>query len=145
MCVAIVFTCHLTCIESLYLLNVYDIRTYMYVRILYSEKYGYSTCVHSRIPLFLLVQSYFITACVHVRIYIFDIQISTIVHSCSIDPWKLCVGVKYYIVHMYSMPYYAYGSTANIFVLEPTVLIYVYQKDGAVTRIYMVLKMFLIE
>ena len=57
-------------------------------------------------------------------------------------PRKLCVGVKYYIVHMYSMPYYTYGSTAN-FVLEPTVLIiiyiYIYIKNGAVTRINMVL------
>ena len=52
--------------------------------------------------------------------------IRTIVHSCSVDPRKLCVGVKYYIVHMYSMPYYTYGSTANFFVLEPTVLIYIY-------------------
>ena len=37
----------------------------------------------------------------------------TLVHSRSVDPRKLCVGVKYYIVHMYSMPYYTYGSTAT--------------------------------
>ena len=48
-----------------------------------------------------------------------------IVHSRSVDPRKLCVGVKYYIVHMYSMPYYTYGSTANFLVLEPTALIYI--------------------
>ena len=47
-----------------------------------------------------------------------------IVHSHSVDPQKLCVGIKYYIVHMYSMPYYAYGSTANLLFLGPTVLIY---------------------
>ena len=35
----------------------------------------------------------------------------TIVHSRSVDPRKLCVGIKYYIVHLYSMPYYTYGST----------------------------------
>ena len=28
-------------------------------------------------------------------------------------PQKLLIGVKYYTVHMYSMPYYTYGSTAN--------------------------------
>ena len=33
---------------------------------------------------------------------------------------------KYYIVHMYSMPYYTYGSTANFLFLEPTALIYLY-------------------
>ena len=47
-----------------------------------------------------------------------------IVHSRSVDPRKLCIGVKYYILHMYSMPYYTYGSTANFLVLEPTALIY---------------------
>ena len=63
-------------------------------------------------------------------------------HSRSVDPQKLCVGVKYYIVHMYSMPYYTYGSTAKFLVLEPTVLMYIilYQKNGAVMRIYMVLE-----
>ena len=50
----------------------------------------------------------------------------TIVCSHSVDPRKLCVGVKYYIVHMYSMPYYTYGSTANVLFLEPTALIYNY-------------------
>ena len=39
---------------------------------------------------------------------------------------ELHVGVKYYIVHMYSMPYYTYGSTANFLFLEPTALIYIY-------------------
>ena len=67
---------------------------------------------------------------------------TVVVHSRSVDPWKLCVGVKYYIVHMYSVPYYTYGSTANFLVLEPTTLIrIIYQKNGAVTRIYMVLEM----
>ena len=50
---------------------------------------------------------------------------SIIVHLHSNDPRKLCVGVKCYIVHMYSMPYYTYGSTANFLVLEPTALIYI--------------------
>ena len=50
---------------------------------------------------------------------------STIVHSRSVDLRKLCVGVIYYIVHMYSMPYYTYGSTANLLVLKPTALIYI--------------------
>ena len=50
----------------------------------------------------------------------------TIVYSCSVDPRKLCVGVKYYIVHMYSMPYYTYGSTANFLFLGPTANIYIY-------------------
>ena len=55
------------------------------------------------------------------------ITIATIVHSRSVDPSprKMCVGVKYYIVHMYSMPYYIYGSTANLLVVEPTALIYI--------------------
>ena len=57
-----------------------------------------------------------------------------------LDPQKLCVGVKYYIVHMYSMPYYTYGSTANFLVLESTALIYIYQKNGAVMTIYVVLE-----
>ena len=37
---------------------------------------------------------------------------------------------------MYSMPYYTYGSTANSLVLEPTAPIYIYQKNGAVMRMY---------
>ena len=41
---------------------------------------------------------------------------------------------------MYSMPYYTYGSTANFLVLGPTTLIYIYQKNGVVTRIYVVLE-----
>ena len=49
----------------------------------------------------------------------------TIVHSRSVDPRKLCIGVKYYIVHMYNMPYYTYGSTANFLFLGPTALIYI--------------------
>ena len=61
-----------------------------------------------------------------------------ILHSRSVDPGKLCVGVKYYIVHMYSMPYYTYGSTANFVFLETIALVYIYQKNSAVMRIYMV-------
>ena len=38
------------------------------------------------------------------------INFVTKLYSRSVDPRKLCVGVKYYIVHMYSMPYYTYGS-----------------------------------
>ena len=49
----------------------------------------------------------------------------TIVYSRSGDPLKLHVDVKYYIVHMYSMPYYTYGSTANFLFLGPTALIYI--------------------
>ena len=49
----------------------------------------------------------------------------TILYLRSVDPRKLCIGVKYYIVHMYSMPYYTYGSTANFLILEPTELIYI--------------------
>ena len=48
-----------------------------------------------------------------------------IVHSLSVDPWKLCVGVKYYIVHMYSMPYYTYGGTANFFFRAYSTYIYI--------------------
>ena len=51
--------------------------------------------------------------------------ILTIVHSRSADPRKLCIGVKYYIVHMYSMPYYTYGSTANLLFLGPTEPLYI--------------------
>ena len=43
----------------------------------------------------------------------------------SVDSRKLGVGVKYYIVHMYSVPYYTYGSTANFLFLEPIALIYI--------------------
>ena len=46
----------------------------------------------------------------------------TIVHNVQLT---LCVGVKYDIVHMYSMPYYSYGSTVNLLFLEPTVLLYI--------------------
>ena len=49
-----------------------------------------------------------------------------ILYSHSVDPQKLCVGLKYYTVHMYSMPYYTYGSTANFLVLEPTALLCIY-------------------
>ena len=48
-----------------------------------------------------------------------------IVYSHSVDSQKLHVGVKYYIVHMYSMRYYAYDSTATFLFLGPTVLIYI--------------------
>ena len=35
------------------------------------------------------------------------------------------------------MPYYTYGSTANVLFLEPTALIYIiYQENGVVTRIF---------
>ena len=64
----------------------------------------------------------------------------TILYSRSVDPWKLCVGIQYYIVHTYSMAYYTYGSTANILFLEPTALIYIYiyiSKERRCTRIYM--------
>ena len=37
----------------------------------------------------------------------------------------MCVGVKYYIVHMYSMSYYTCSGTANFLFLEPTALIYI--------------------
>ena len=53
----------------------------------------------------------------------------TILYSRSLDPQKLRVGVKYYIVHMYSMPHYTYGSTANVLFLGPTVLIYIISKE----------------
>ena len=54
--------------------------------------------------------------------------VATIVHLRSIDPRKLCIGVKYYIVHMYSVPHYTYGSTGNILVLEPMGLIFIYKE-----------------
>ena len=43
---------------------------------------------------------------------------------------------------MYSMPYYTYAWTANLLFLGPTALIYIYiyQKNGAVTRIYVMLE-----
>ena len=66
-----------------------------------------------------------------------------IVYSRSVDPQKLCIGVKYYLVHtMHSMPYYTYGSPANLFFLGPIVFIYIciYQKNDTVTRIYVVLE-----
>ena len=66
----------------------------------------------------------------------------SIVYSCSVDPRKLCVGVKYYIVHMYSMPYYTYGSAANFLFLEPTVRVYIHQKNSAVTKMCVVLEIF---
>ena len=59
------------------------------------------------------------------RLYQHNWDKPTIVHSRSVDPRKLCVGVKYYIVHMYSMPYYTYGSTTNFLVLGPTALLYI--------------------
>ena len=50
-----------------------------------------------------------------------------ILYSHSVDPLKLRVGIKYYIVHTctYSMPYYTYGSTANLLFLGPTELVYI--------------------
>ena len=63
---------------------------------------------------------------------------------CSVDPLppKLRVSVKYYIyyniVHMYSMPYYTYGST-DIFIFR-AYSTYISQKNSAVTRIYVVLE-----
>ena len=45
------------------------------------------------------------------------IPVYTTVHSCSVNHRKLCVGIKYYTVHMYSMSNYAYGSTTNFLVL----------------------------
>ena len=50
---------------------------------------------------------------------------TTITYLRSVDPRELCVGIKYYIVHMYSMPYYT---------------IYIYIKNGSVMRIYAVLE-----
>ena len=71
-----------------------------------------------------------------------DIRRNTIIHSRSVDPQKLRIGVKYYIVHMYSMSYYTYGSTADFLVLGPTALIviYIYQNNGAVTKIERVIE-----
>ena len=53
---------------------------------------------------------------------------NTIVHSRSVEMRKLCIDIKYYIVCMYSMPYYTYGSTANFLFLEHTVLIYIFKR-----------------
>ena len=50
---------------------------------------------------------------------------SLILYSRSVDPRKLCVGVKKVLI--YSMPYYTYGSTANFLFLGPTALIYIYK------------------
>ena len=48
----------------------------------------------------------------------------------QLTPEVVCtVGVKYYIVYMYSMPYYTYGGTANFLFLEPTALIYCISKE----------------
>ena len=60
---------------------------------------------------------------------------------CSVVPWKL-LGVKYYIVHtcMYSMPYYTYGSTDNLLRAFSAYIYILYQKNGAVMRIYVVLE-----
>ena len=63
----------------------------------------------------------------------------TILYLRSVDPRKLRIGVKYYTVHMYSMPYYTYGSTANFLFLGPTALIYII-KNGTVTRSNVVLE-----
>ena len=61
---------------------------------------------------------------------IWDHYFSIIVCSHSSDPRKLHVGVTYYIVHMYSMLYYTYGSTANFLFLGPKALIYIYIKNA---------------
>ena len=63
--------------------------------------------------------------CVHGLCNVTCWVLAIIVDSHSVDPRKLCVGVKYYVVHMYSMPYYTYGSTANFIFLVPTALIYI--------------------
>ena len=56
----------------------------------------------------------------------FEIPFHDTLYSRSVDPRKLHAVIKYYTVHMYSMPYYTYGSTANFLFLEPTALIYIY-------------------
>ena len=61
----------------------------------------------------------------HTLNWCFSAMEITILYSHSVDPRKLCVGVKYYTVHMYSMPYYTYGSAANFLVLGSSVLIYI--------------------
>ena len=48
-----------------------------------------------------------------------------IVHLRSVGLGKLCVGVKYYLVYMYSMSYYTYGSTANLLFLGHAALLYI--------------------
>ena len=68
-----------------------------------------------------LTSQNFHSHCLHARVGTGECR--TIVYLCSVDPRKLRVGVKYYIVHMYSMPYYTYGSTANFLFLEPIALI----------------------
>ena len=60
-----------------------------------------------------------------------EVPMYIILYSRSVDPQKLCVGVKYYIVLMYNIPYYTYGSIANFLFLEPTVLIYIYIEKTA--------------
>ena len=56
-----------------------------------------------------------------------DLEIMFIpkVHSHSVDPRKLCVGVKYYIVHSVQYAILHFGSTANLLFLGPTALIYI--------------------
>ena len=64
-------------------------------------------------------------------------NVPTIVYSRSIDPRKLLIGIKYYTVHMYSMPYYTYGSTANFVFLGSTALIYNYIPYSAyISRVF---------
>ena len=72
------------------------------------------------------------------QMYFLSFVPASIVHSRSVDPRELCVGVKYYIVHTYNMPYYTYSSTAKFLVLEPTALIY--KKNGTWRTIYVVEK-----
>ena len=60
----------------------------------------------------------------HCYVLIVIVTVCTILHSRSVGPRKWHVDVKYYIAHMYSMPYYTYGSAANFLFLGPTALIY---------------------
>ena len=70
-------------------------------------------------------------------------------HLCMYDyslftfSWPTEVARRRKILHnMYSMPYYTYGSTANFLFLKSTALVYtyIYQKNGTVTRINVVLE-----
>ena len=72
--------------------------------------------------------------------FILSLSLVLIVYSHSVDPWKLCVGVKYYVAHVLHSTmqciYYVYGSTANF---GPTALICIkiyIQKNGDVTDLH---------
>ena len=70
----------------------------------------------------------------------------TILYSCSVDPPEVVCRRK--ILHSTYVQYailHLWYSTANFLVLEPTALIYIYIKNGAVTRIYVVLEKKFIE